>query len=59
MSLQSVERAPKQGGSYLAVDAFCSSEGEGSACRSGSNAGKSKSDKKTTGKYQDVEFQCR
>jgi len=59
MSLQSIERTSKQTGSDLAVDPFCSSESEGRAGRSGSKAGKSKSDKKTTGKYQDVEFQCR
>jgi hypothetical protein len=59
MSLQSIERTPKQTGSDLAVGSFCSPESEGSAGRSRSKAGKSKSDKKTTGKYQDVEFQCR
>jgi hypothetical protein len=59
MPFLSIERTPKQTGSYLAVDSFCSSESEGSACRSRSKAGKSKFGKKTTGKYQDVEFQCR
>jgi hypothetical protein len=57
MSLQSIEGALKQTGSYLAVDSFCSSESEPNSCRPRSKAGKSKIDKKTTGKYQDIELQ--
>src|SRR5882757_3662887 len=57
MLLQSIERTPQQTGIYLAVDTFC-----GSACEPGSRgprskAGKSKIDKKTTRKYQDIELQ--
>ncbi len=54
MSLQSIERTPKQTGSCLAVDFFCSSERETGSRGSRSKAGKSKIDKKTTRKYQDV-----
>jgi len=46
MSLQSIERTPKQTGSDLAVDSFLFVRKRGSAGRPRSKAGKSKSDKK-------------
>jgi hypothetical protein len=54
MSLQSIERTPKQAGSHLAVDTFWSSDRDPSSCRPTSKSGKSKSEEKTTRKYQDV-----
>jgi hypothetical protein len=56
MSLQRIERTPKQTGIDLAVDAFCSPESEPGSRGSRSKAGKRKIDKKTAGKYQDVEL---
>jgi hypothetical protein len=56
VSLQRIERTPQQTGSYLAVDTFCSSKSEPSACRPTSKAGKRKIDKKTAGNYQDIEL---
>ena len=46
MSLQSIERAPKQTGSYLAADSFRSPESGPSACRRSSQAGKESLTKK-------------
>ena len=57
MLLQSIKRTPQQPGIYLAVDTFRPSECEPSACGPRSKAGKRKIDKKTTGKYQDIELQ--
>ena len=57
MSLQSIERAPKQTRSYLTVNTFGSSESEPGARGSRSKAGNRKTDKKTAGKYQDIELQ--
>jgi hypothetical protein len=57
MSLQSIERAPQQTGIYLAVDTFCPSECEPGSRGPRSKAGKRKVDKKTAGKYQDIELQ--
>jgi hypothetical protein len=57
MLLQSIERTPQQTGIYLAGDTFCPSECEPSSRGSRSKAGKRKIDKKTAGKYQDIELQ--
>ena len=57
MLLQSIERTPQQTGIYLALDTFWPSECEPSSCGSRSKAGKRKIDKKTAGKYQDIELQ--
>src|SRR5271167_2894202 len=59
MSLQSIERAPKESGSYLAVDSFGSPKSGPRACSSRSHAGESNLDKRTTGNYQDVELRRR
>jgi hypothetical protein len=57
MLLESIERTPQQTGIYLAVDTFCPPESERSSRGSRSKAGKRKIDKKTAGKYQDIELQ--
>ncbi len=57
MLLQSIERTPQQPGIYLAVDTVCSSECEPGSSGPKSKAGKRKIDKKTAGKYQDIELQ--
>ena len=60
MLLQSIERTPQQTGIYPAVDTFrpsCPSERELSYRGPRSKAGKRKIDKKTAGKYQDIELQ--
>ena len=57
MLLQSIERTPQQTGIYPAVDTFRSSECEPDSRGPRSKAGKRKIDKKTTGKYQDIELQ--
>jgi len=59
MALQSIERAPKQTGSYLAVDSLGSPKNGPRACSHRSHAGESKIDKKTAGNYQDVKLQRR
>jgi hypothetical protein len=56
MSLQSIERTPKQSGSYLTVDPVCSSECEPSSYGHRGKTGKSKIDQRTAGKYQDIEL---
>jgi len=56
MVLQRIERTPQQTGIYL-IDTFCPSECEPSSSGPGSKAGKRKIDKKTAGKYQDIELQ--
>jgi hypothetical protein len=57
MLLQRIERTPQQTGIYPVVDTFCPSECEPGSRGSASNAGKRKIDKKTAGKYQDIELQ--
>jgi hypothetical protein len=57
MLLQGIERTPQQTGSDLTIDTVCSSEREPCSRGSGSKAGKRKIDKKTAGKYQDIELQ--
>src|ERR1700688_505873 len=57
MLLQSIERTPQQTGIYLAPDTFRPSECEPSSRGPGSKAGKREIDKKTAGKYQDIELQ--
>ena len=57
MLLQGIERTPKQTGSDLTVDTVRSSEREPCSRGSRSKAGKRKIDKKTAGKYQDIELQ--
>jgi hypothetical protein len=59
MLLQSIERTPQRTGIYPAVDTFCVTECEPSASGHRSKAGKRKIDKKTAGKYQDIELQHR
>jgi hypothetical protein len=59
MLLQSIERTPQQTGIYPAVGTLCPTECEPGARRRRSKAGKRKIDKKTTGKYQDMELQHR
>lgn len=59
MSLQSIERTPKQSGRYLPVGSFCSSKSGLSSRGPRGQAGKSNLDKKTARIYQDVEFRCR
>ena len=56
MLLQSIERTPQQTGIYLAGDTFCPSECEPSSRGPGSKAGKREIDKKTAGKYQDIQL---
>jgi hypothetical protein len=56
MSLQSVACTPNQTGIDLTVDTVCSSESKPSSRGTGSKAGKRKIDKKTAGKYQDIEL---
>ena len=56
MALQRIECTPQQTGIYL-IDTFCPSECEPSSSGPGSKAGKRKIDKKTAGKYQDIELQ--
>ena len=55
--LQSIERTPQQTAIYLAVDTFCPSESEPGSRGPRGEAGKRKFDKKTAGKYQDIELQ--
>jgi len=55
--LQSIERTPQQTGIYLAVDTFCPSASERGSRAPRSKAGNRKIDKKTAGKYQDIELQ--
>ena len=57
MLLQSIKRTPQQTGIYLVVDTFCPSKCEPSSRVPRSKAGKRKIDKKTAGKYQDIELQ--
>jgi hypothetical protein len=57
MALQGIERAPKQTGGYLAVGCSGWPKNGPRACSRGSHPGQSEIEKKTTGKYQDVEFQ--
>jgi len=57
MLLQSIERTPQQTGIYLAGGTICPSECEPSSCGSRSKAGNRKIDKKTAGKYQDIDLQ--
>jgi len=57
MLLQSIERTPQQPGIYLTGGTICPAECEPSSCGSRSKAGKRKIDKKTAGKYQDIELQ--
>ena len=57
MLLQSIERTPQQTGIYLAGDTFCPSECEPGSRGPRSKAGNRKIDKKTAGKYQDIELQ--
>jgi len=54
MSLQSIERTPKQAGRYLAVDSFCFPASSPCSCRPRSQAGKSEPDEKATGNGQGV-----
>jgi hypothetical protein len=57
--LQSIERTPQQTGIYLAADTFCPSARERGSRRPRSKGGNRKIDKKTAGKYQDIELQHR
>src|ERR1700722_15810712 len=57
MLFQCLERTPQQTGVYLTPDTICPSECEPSSRGPRSKAGKSKIDKKTAGKYQDIELQ--
>jgi len=57
MSLQSIERTPKQTGINLTADTVCSSESEPCSHSSRSKPGKGKIDKKTARKYQDIQLQ--
>jgi hypothetical protein len=57
MVLQGLKRTPKQTGSDLTIDTVCPSEREPCSRGSRSKAGKRKIDKKTAGKYQDIELQ--
>jgi hypothetical protein len=56
MLLQSIERTPMQTGIDIAVDIFRSSKSELCSRGSRSKAGKRKIEKKTAGKYQDIEL---
>ena len=56
MSIQRIERAPQKTGSDLAVGTVCSSESETGSCGPRRKADKRKIEKKTAGKYQDVEL---
>jgi len=56
MSLQGIERTPKQSGSYWAVDTLCSSECEPSSYGHRGKTGKRKIDQKTARMYQDIEL---
>jgi hypothetical protein len=56
MLLQSIERTPQQTGIDLTADAVRSSESEPCSRSSRSEAGKSKIDERSAGKYQDFEL---
>src|SRR4029077_20151448 len=59
MSLQRIERPPQQSRRYRADDTFRLPESGPNACRRGSQAGYREPEKRTTGKYQDVELRHR
>jgi hypothetical protein len=59
MSFQSVQRAPQQTWSYRAADGFRLRESGPKACRRSSQAGQRESEKRTTGRCQDVDVQRR
>jgi hypothetical protein len=59
MSLQSIERPPQQSRRYRADDTFRLPESRPNACRRSSQAGYREPEKRTTGKYQDVELRHR
>jgi len=57
MSCQRIERTQQQTGIYPGVGTFAPSECDPRYGGPGSKAGKRKIDKKTAGKYQDIELQ--
>jgi hypothetical protein len=59
MSLQSIERPPQQSRRYRADATFRLPESRPNACRRSSQAGYREPEKRTTGKYQDVELRHR
>lgn len=56
MLLQSIERTPQQAGIDPSIEILCSSESQPGSGGSGRKGANGKIDKKTAGKYQDIEL---